>query len=152
MSLLQSVLLAISSFKWGNIAYHLKEAGEIYWSLLTTLSILVVKALLKRGNNDKEGNFYHLLLVKEKSCINSLPKPWKKLKMKILINSGNKLWGNQRNFVLWIQNWKENPKYPKKLAKYFIHQNEPENFPDTVEVYYKAIFVKSFNLVLDCNY
>ena len=39
-----------------------------------------------------------------------------------------------------------------KLAEYFIHQNEPENFADTVEEHYKAIFVKSFNLVLDCNY
>ena len=47
---------------------------------------------------------------------------------------------------------KRKSKIPKKLAEYFIHQNEPKNFADTVEEHYKAIFVKSFNLVLECNY
>ena len=37
-----------------------------------------------------------------------------------------------------------------ELADYFIHQDEPENFADTVEGHYKAIFLKSFDLVLEC--
>ena len=45
---------------------------------------------------------------------------------------------------------KRKSKIPKKLADYFIHQDEPENFADTVEGHYKAIFLKSFDLVLEC--
>ena len=45
---------------------------------------------------------------------------------------------------------KRKSKIPKKLADYFIHQDEPENFADTVEGHYKAIFFKSFDLVLEC--
>ena len=49
----------------------------------------------------------------------------------------------------WEQTLKES-KIPKKLADYFIHQDESENFADTVEGHYKAIFFKSFDLVLEC--
>ena len=69
---------------------------------------------------------------------------------------------NENFDQFWEQNLRESkelgvedPKLKRKSKipkKYFIHQNEPENFADTVEVHYKEIFVKSFNLVLDCNY